>query len=171
MMIICNSYQWEETLIYGDKPHYTYPEQDLLWNLVSLYFKHTNMFLPLLHRPTFEKSLAAGQHMWDPSFGMTVLLVCANASRYSDDPRVILAGDPYGLSCGWKYFCQVPVYRNTLLASFSVYDLQYYCVSSIHILFYCQSKPLFIACNHLSPRNIDPRCWLESSRFRRPTCY
>ena len=133
MMIICNPHQWEKTLVYGDGPRYTYPEQDLLWSLVSLYFKHTNIFLPLLHRPTFEKSLAAGQHLWDPSFGMTVLLVCANGSRYSDDPRVTLVGDSYGLSCGWKYFCQVPVYRNTLLGSSTIYDLQYYCVSAIHL--------------------------------------
>jgi hypothetical protein len=130
-----NFHQWEEALVYGDKPRYTYPEQDLLWRLVSLYFEHTNVILPLLHRPTFENSLAHGQHLWDPSFGMTVLLVCANASRYSDDPRVTLAGDSHGLSCGWKYFCQVPVYRNTLLAISTVYDLQYCCVSAIHHLF------------------------------------
>ena len=135
-----NPRQWEETLVYGDEPQYTYPDQDLLWNLVSLYFKHTNMYLPLLHRPTFENSLAAGQHLWDRSFGMTVLLVCANASRYSSDPRVTLASDPYGLSCGWNYFCQVPVYRNTLLGSSTVYDLQYYCVSAIHLLFTCNRK-------------------------------
>lgn len=151
-----NSHQWEETLVYGDEPRYTYPEQDLLWNLVSLYFEHTNMFLPLLHRPTFEKSLATGQHLWDPSFGMTVLLVCANASRYSDDPRVTLAGDSYGLSCGWKYFCQVPVYRNTLLGSSTVYDLQYYCVSAIHLLFTVNrniyySLQSFISKEHQSP--------------------
>ena len=142
MMIIYNSHQWEETLVYGDEPSYTYPEQDLLWNLVSLYFERTNIFLPLLHRPTFEKSLAAGQHLWDTSFGMTVLLVCANASRYSDDPRVTSAGDSYGLSCGWKYFCQVPVYRNTLLGSSTIYDLQYYCVSATHLLFTVNRKHL-----------------------------
>ena len=135
IMIIFYPHQWEKTLVYGDEPRYIYPEQDLLWNLVSLFFEHTNIFLPLLHRPTFEKSLATGQHLWDPSFGMIVLLVCANASRYSEDPRVTLAGDSSGLSCGWKYFCQVPIYRNTLLGRPSIYDLQYYCVGTFHLLF------------------------------------
>jgi hypothetical protein len=135
IMIILHPHQWEKTLISSDEPRYIYPEQDLLWNLVSLFFEHTNRFIPLLHRPTFEKSLATGQHLLDPYFGMTVLLVCAVASRYSEDPRVTIAGDSSGLSCGWKYFCQVPIYRNTLLGRSTIYDLQYYCVGIFHLLF------------------------------------
>ncbi|KAF8813792.1 hypothetical protein BYT27DRAFT_7180557 [Phlegmacium glaucopus] len=125
---------WEKTLVYGDEPRYAYPEEDLLWSLVSLYFEHANIFLPLLHRPTFEKSLVLGQHLWDPSFGMTVLLVCAVGSRYSEDPRVFISGDSSGLSCGWQYFCQVPLYRNILLSKSSIYDLQYYCLAIIYLL-------------------------------------
>ena len=127
-MSICYPHQWEKTLVYSDTPRYSYPEEDLLWDLVSLYFEHTNNIFPLLHRPTFEKSVALSQHLWDPSFGMTVLLVCATASRYSEDPRVFIAGDSSGLSCGWQYFYQVPIYRNILLGRFTIYDLQYYCV-------------------------------------------
>jgi len=132
IMTSCYPHQWEKALVYSDDPRYTYPEEDLLWNLVSLYFEHTNSFLPLLHRPTFEKSLALGQHLWDPSFGMTVLLVCAAASRYSKDPRVSISGDSSDLSCGWQYFCQVPLYRNSLLGRSTIYDLQYYCVGSFY---------------------------------------
>lgn len=134
-MLSCYPRQWERTLVDSGNPVYTYPESDLLWDLVSLYFEHVNNTLPLLHRPTFEKCLAHGQHVWDPSFGMTVLLVCANASRYSEDPRVFMAGDMTGLSSGWKYFCQVPAYRNTMFVSITIYDLQYYCVGSFHLLF------------------------------------
>lgn len=156
IIIIFYPYQWEKTLVYGNVPHYTYPEGDLLWDLVSIYFQYTNTYLPILHRPTFEKSLALGQHLWDPSFGMTVLLVCANASRYSEDPRVCIAGDSSGLSCGWKYFCQVPVYRNILLGRSTIYDLQYYCVSAFHLLFYAplienNSLQLSISLEHRSP--------------------
>ncbi|KAJ7654343.1 hypothetical protein B0H17DRAFT_1099789, partial [Mycena rosella] len=39
--------------------------------------------------------------------GSTVLAVCAVASKYSDDPRVLLEGTNTRLSSGWKYFCQL----------------------------------------------------------------
>lgn len=110
---------------------YVYPEYDLLMHLVNLYFERTNSLIPLLHVPTFMRSLTAGQHYWDPSFGMTVLLVCAIGSRYSDDPRVISETDAEapGLSSGWHFFNQVPVHRRPLLYKTTLYDLQYYFVS------------------------------------------
>jgi hypothetical protein len=84
--------------------------------------------MPLLHRPTFGKSVANGLHLKDNSFGAIVLLVCALGSRYSDDPRVFLEGSDSTHTCGWKWFIQVQTIQKSLLATTSLYDLQYYCV-------------------------------------------
>lgn len=65
---------------------------------------------------------------------MVVLAVCAVASRYSDDPRVFLKeSDPEGdegSSAGWKYIIQVPFWRTSLCDRTSIYDLQFFAVSS-----------------------------------------
>ncbi|KAJ7114697.1 hypothetical protein C8R44DRAFT_880780 [Mycena epipterygia] len=64
-----------------------FPEPDLLSELIALYFEHVNPYYPLLHRPTFERSVADGLHTRDASFGAVVLPVSAIASRFSDDVR------------------------------------------------------------------------------------
>ena len=112
-----------------ERPAYVFPDDDLLSSLVHLYFENVNPMYPLLHRPTFERSIAEGLHMRDEGFGATLLLVCAVASRFSDDPRIFLEGSDSTHSCGWKWFRQVQVCRKSLLAPPSLYDLQFYCVS------------------------------------------
>jgi hypothetical protein len=99
--------------------------------LIDLYFTHMNLFMPLLHRPTFEKGLADGYHRESRGFGATVLLVCAIASRYSTDPRVFLPEANSEHSAGWKWFDQVQLVRRSRLAPPSLYDLQKYSVSVI----------------------------------------
>lgn len=112
-------------------PPYIYPDTDLIDSLVSLYFGRVNILIPILHRPTFMKSLSLRQHLWDSLFGMTVLLVCALGSKYSQDSRVTMLNDPSnsGMSAGWHYFTQVQVYRRRMLYQSTTYDLQYYAVS------------------------------------------
>lgn len=94
---------------------YIFPEHGLLVDLVSLYFETTNTVFPILHRPKFLKFLAARQHLWDPSFGMIVLLVCALGSQYSHEPRVLDTTGLSGLSAGWSFFSQISIYRNRML--------------------------------------------------------
>lgn len=113
----------------SNRPQYYFPDEDLLENLVSLYFEKVNIIYPLLHQPTFRKFLSSRRHLWDTSFGTTVLMVCAIASRYSQDPRVMRPEDPSGLSAGWPWFSQVPVHRNSLLYKSDIHDLQYFVVS------------------------------------------
>ena len=110
---------------------FDYPEPDLLNSLVSLYFKKSNIILPVLHKPTFLRSLHSGQHFKELSFGMTVLLVCAIGSRFASDSRVLLDDDISDLSSGWKYFEQVPVFRKGLFVRSTLYDLQCYTVRCI----------------------------------------
>ena len=42
---------------------YTFPEDNLLYTLVDLYFKEINTYLPLLHKPTFIAQLVARRHL------------------------------------------------------------------------------------------------------------
>ncbi|KAH9478722.1 putative transcriptional regulatory protein [Psilocybe cubensis] len=125
---------WEVSFVTASEEHYVYPEEDLLLNLVELYFEKTNSMIPVLHRPTFMKSLCLRQHHWDPSFGMIVLLVCALGSKYSQDPRVNEPDDSSGLSSGWKYFSQVPIHRKVMLVKTTVYDLQYFSLAAQYLM-------------------------------------
>ncbi|KAK0204254.1 fungal-specific transcription factor domain-containing protein [Desarmillaria ectypa] len=85
---------------------FSFPDADLLSSLIDLYFTHVNIFLPVLHRPTLERSVTEGQHFKDTPFAAVLLVVCALASRYSDDPRV-LVDENSKLSSGWKWASQV----------------------------------------------------------------
>lgn len=100
-------------------------------SLINLYFEHVNLFSPLLHRPTFERSIIEGLHIEDSSFGSVVLLVCAVGSRFSNDPRVLLQGHDSSLSSGWKWFNQIHELQHRFLAPASLYDIQAYYVKSI----------------------------------------
>lgn len=120
---------WEGRTTSPSKAQYVFPEDDLMTDLVDLYFTKINLFLPLLHRPSFERSIAEGLHLNDDGFGGTVLLVCANGSRFSEDRRVVLEGEESFHSAGWKWFEQVHVVKKSLLSPPSLHDLQYYCLS------------------------------------------
>ncbi|KAJ7749827.1 fungal-specific transcription factor domain-containing protein [Mycena maculata] len=120
---------------------YSFPPPDLAADLTELYFTHVNAFIPLLHRPTFERSVRDGLHLEDDSFAAILLLVCAVASRWSDDPRVSAPGghegvgkpsggvNPDSLACGWGWFDQVPLVGRHLFGQATLYDLQYYCLA------------------------------------------
>ncbi|KAL1696326.1 fungal-specific transcription factor domain-containing protein [Schizophyllum commune] len=114
---------------YQEQRMLQFPEDDLMNHLVDLYFKYINPFLPLLHRYTFEGLIKQGEHFKDREFGGVLLLVCANASRYSDDPRVLLPGANSQHSAGWKYYQQVTVVRSNLLKKPTLYELQMYALS------------------------------------------
>ncbi|KAH9481205.1 Thiamine repressible genes regulatory protein thi1 [Psilocybe cubensis] len=130
---------WELHCVTPSEASYIFPEDDLLEKLVSLYFEKTNILIPVLHRPTFMKSLFIGQHHWDASFGMIVLMVCALGSKYCSDPRVLINDGTLHLSAGWKYFSQVPVHRWATLSNASIYDLQYFCLAGQYL--YSTSLP------------------------------
>ena len=120
--------QWVIPKLEDPEPHYQFPDPDLLTSLVDLYFANMNSFLPLLHRPIFEKSLADNLHLRDDGFGAVVLLVAAVGARFSDDLRVALPGTDAMHSAGWAWFNQVQMVRRSLFSPPSLYDLQIYCV-------------------------------------------
>ncbi|KAI0080946.1 hypothetical protein K474DRAFT_1588813 [Panus rudis PR-1116 ss-1] len=118
------AHPWATPWLQDPAPHHDFPPNDLLRDLIRLYFKHVNNYYPLLHQQTFEKQIAEGVHMWDEGFGSLVLLVCAVGSKWSDDPRVFLGGSDSTHSCGWHYFRQVQLVRKSLISPPRLYDLQ-----------------------------------------------
>ncbi|KAK7005955.1 Zn(2)-C6 fungal-type domain-containing protein [Favolaschia claudopus] len=114
-------------------PIYRFPPQDLMEQLISIYFTRLNILTALLHRPSFEKSLAAGLHAVDPAFGSVVLAVCALASRYCDDPRVILKGTNTKLSSGWEWFQQIRYPNREFHLARTIHDLQRYALCILYL--------------------------------------
>lgn len=107
------------------------------------YFIRMNLILPLLHRPTFEQSLADNLHLRDAKFGGVVLLVAAVGARFSSDPRVFVPGTDPTHSVGCMWFHQVQIMLRSFYTLPSLYDLQIYCVRhefsapTVKFLAYC----------------------------------
>lgn len=115
----------------SEPPHTSFPEPDLMASLVDIYFERNNVWLPLLHRPTFEEQLKSSLHLADEGFGSVLLLVCAVASRLSDDPRVLYEGSESWHSAGSKWFQQVQASLRVMnLRPPRLYDIQICCVRS-----------------------------------------
>ena len=128
---LTKSSQWLKAFVEDDFPRFeegTFPPRDLMDVLVDLYFCHTNSCFPLLHEPTFKKSIEAGLHIRDGGFGATVLLVCAIGSRFTHDLRVLLDGSDLLHSAGWKWFLPVSAVRRLSFAPAKLHDLHVYAV-------------------------------------------
>ncbi|PIL25379.1 transcription factor [Ganoderma sinense ZZ0214-1] len=118
---------WLKAFVEDDFPlieSSSFPPRDLLDTLVDLYFAQMNCCLPLLHEPTFKKSLAAGEHLRNGGFGATVLLVCAIGARFTRDPRVLFDGSDDHRSAGWRWFLPVERVRRMSFVPAKIYDLQ-----------------------------------------------
>lgn len=105
-----------------------FPEPTLLRHLLDTYFDIHNIILPILHRPTFERSFADGLHERNEAFGAVVLLMCAIACRHSDDPRVKHPIVTSRSNTGWNLFNQVDRLRRTRLTGHQLHDAQIYAV-------------------------------------------
>ena len=123
--------KWEKNYGLIEGPKYTFPEPDLSKHLADLYFDCVNLYLPLLHRPTFEKWVNEGLHLSDDKFAPVYLLVLAVGARYSSDPRAMLDGVDSYHSCGWKWFDQVQMMKRSMLSPPTLFDIQCYCVKLI----------------------------------------
>ncbi|RPD54024.1 hypothetical protein L227DRAFT_512443 [Lentinus tigrinus ALCF2SS1-6] len=111
-------------------PYRDLPPPDLMEKLIDAFFMHYNMFVPILHRPTFEQKIKDGLHLRDQTFGAIALLVFANGSRVVDDPRVQTDD---GRVAGWKWFEQVEIARWTYMERSRVEDLQTCALLSMYL--------------------------------------
>ncbi|KAE9403221.1 hypothetical protein BT96DRAFT_1081918 [Gymnopus androsaceus JB14] len=110
---------------------YRYPELDLLWHLISIYFTQTAPYLPLIHAPTFKRAVINGLHLVDYNFGAVVLAVCAIGARGSEDPRVLHYDTR--LTSGWQWFRQIRLLRPNLIETTSAHELQLYCLAYVYL--------------------------------------
>ncbi|KAJ7775771.1 fungal-specific transcription factor domain-containing protein [Mycena maculata] len=125
---------WDDTASPSRTVAYSFPPPDLTAHLINLYFTHMNSYFPLLHRPTFERNVESDTHHKDRGFAGIVLMVCAVASRWSDDPRVMMPTNKRvveqgSLTCGWIWFDQVTLGERHLFGHPTLYDLQYYALA------------------------------------------
>ncbi|KAJ7147910.1 fungal-specific transcription factor domain-containing protein [Mycena crocata] len=121
---------WEKRSI-EPPPQYTFPDADLIADLILLYFDNIHPTMPLLHRPSFERNVKEELHLRDHKFGALLLAVLALASRHSDDPRVFVPGADSTLSSGWLFFDQVQVVRKSLHDVPTLFEVQLYCLASL----------------------------------------
>ncbi|KAJ8073439.1 Gypsy retrotransposon integrase-like protein 1 [Marasmius tenuissimus] len=129
---------WQQILT-PDAPPFVFPDTDLLLGLINLYFVKVNPLFPLLHRPTFERSIADGLHLRNRSFGSILLAICAIAAKHSNDPRTLCEGTTADHSRGWIYFRQIPLMHQTLTDPPSLYDIQLCCAAVYYL--YLTSTP------------------------------
>lgn len=114
-----------------DKHSFDFPPDDLIPTLTRSYFSWYNTYLPLLHRPTFDRAVSEGLHLRDQGFASVLLLVCALGSRFSDDPRVLIPEYDDCHSAGWHWFHQASsAFQLVNYAPPRLYDLQITCVSA-----------------------------------------
>ncbi|KAG6849570.1 hypothetical protein H0H93_007351 [Arthromyces matolae] len=89
-----------------------FPPEDLVPELIRVYFVYSNSPLPLLHRPTFDRQWSENLHRTNVWFAVVCLGIFSIASRWSHDLRVIpegattSSGSPDWSLAGWKY-CKV----------------------------------------------------------------
>ncbi|KZT19126.1 hypothetical protein NEOLEDRAFT_1142476 [Neolentinus lepideus HHB14362 ss-1] len=139
---------WELSNYTERPPNYQFPEADLLQHLLTVYFENIHSTSPVLHWPSFRRSVHEGLHMRDHRFGAVVLMVCATASRYSNDPRVLLEGQASPQTSGWKWFNEVQAARKSLLAPTTLYDLQLYFLFTLFLLASSAPHAAWIAIGH-----------------------
>ncbi|KAJ7144522.1 fungal-specific transcription factor domain-containing protein [Mycena epipterygia] len=120
---------WENTALTRTNTH-RLPPPDLVAHLAELYFTRAHIYLPVLHRPTFDRSVGMGMDHWDADFAAIVLLVCAIGSRWSNDPRILspTGKDKPHRECGWEWFLQVTPGKLSL-GQGTLCDLQHYCLA------------------------------------------
>ncbi|KAJ7645245.1 fungal-specific transcription factor domain-containing protein [Mycena polygramma] len=140
-------------------PTYTFPPPPLLAALIDLYFAHVNAFLPLLHRPTFDAAVRAGEHHAPGAgFAKVLLLVCAVGARYAIWGNAAPTGqrasegiggqggqrgdggdDADAARAGWEWYDQVQLSGHLVRTHPTLCDLQAYCLAAMFLD--CTSSP------------------------------
>lgn len=118
--------QWMTSILKSPSIQFDYPDVDLMRHLVDCYFDNLNIILPVLHRPSFVRSIEVGLHQVDYDFGATVLLVCAIGCRYTEDPRVVHEMSTSTSCTAWNFFCQVTKLKKLSYLPHSLYEAQIY---------------------------------------------
>ncbi|KAF5365417.1 hypothetical protein D9758_010832 [Tetrapyrgos nigripes] len=103
-----------------DAPVYNFPAADDLHRFIDIYFIERETYTPLLHRPSFEKSIREGLHHCDSAFGAVVLAVCAHGAKLLSSSRQEEPGD--------RWFRQIHLRSFVFKQDLELYHLQLYCL-------------------------------------------
>lgn len=117
---------WLSSILTPKSVFFEFPAMDLLCHLVDCYFDNVNTIYPILHRPSFERSITLRLHESNQSFGAVVLLVCAIGCGLTDDPRVVRVVSPDSSCTAWKLFHQANSAQKRHYLPHSLYDAQAY---------------------------------------------
>ncbi|TIA80957.1 hypothetical protein E3P89_02410 [Wallemia ichthyophaga] len=99
---------WDRELLpQFTKPDYTHEDfgnEQLMYELVNMYFRKVNMSLPILDQTHFVAQIPARK--LEREFGSLLMMVCAVGSQYmkADDERVLPPGRPDPLFAGHAFF-------------------------------------------------------------------
>ncbi|KAJ7491416.1 hypothetical protein B0H11DRAFT_2008990 [Mycena galericulata] len=111
-------------------PTYSFPPDDLLETLTSLYFDNVDPFLSLVHRRDFDVALSIGFHITSRSFANALLLVCALGALYYDDPHT---ETPSHDAPGTEWFRQVALCEHLTHKEPTIFDIQAYCLAAQYL--------------------------------------
>lgn len=115
------------------KHRVAWPPEDLIADLIDLYFHHSHHMLPIVHEPTFRRDFTKRVFDRDVEFRHLCLAVFACASRYSTDPRVLvpkellpdhLPSDFRNYSSGWLWVGELMAAPWDWNAHPTLYDMQ-----------------------------------------------
>lgn len=111
-----------------------FPPPDIITSLVDSYFAHSNIYYPVLHRPTFQRLLDQEYHRRDGEFGCVLLAVCAIGARFSDHPYVsgvTAEGTNYYMA---RWLSQTrKVMEKPFTSTATLFEVQHYCVSRLSV--------------------------------------
>jgi len=112
---------------------FKFPTMNLLLHLVDCYFDTVNVIFPILHRPSFVRSIQQRLHETNQGFGAVVLLVCAIGCGFTDVSRVVQVISPDPSYTAWQFFHQANSAQNRHYLPHSLYEAQIYPLMAIFL--------------------------------------
>ncbi|KIM40075.1 hypothetical protein M413DRAFT_73918 [Hebeloma cylindrosporum] len=116
-----------------------FPPPNVAETLIDLYFLHSNIIFPLLHRPTFTRQWKQGLHRRNIWFACVCALIFAVASRWCEDERVLPTGDTKEVDwklAGGRYFeigVEIHRVRRNLLHPASLFEVQTFTLIGMYL--------------------------------------
>ncbi|KAH7097069.1 fungal-specific transcription factor domain-containing protein [Auriculariales sp. MPI-PUGE-AT-0066] len=120
-------YRAEQAVLLDFKPRLPPPNEMTAY--LNAYFDQMNTYMPILHRPVFERQLRNADTMRDPHFIAVVLLLCAIGSNLLASTSQTTGGPS---SVGWEYLDQVePFFRVRTSSTPRLVDVQIFLFGAI----------------------------------------
>ncbi|KAJ4490980.1 fungal-specific transcription factor domain-containing protein [Lentinula aciculospora] len=119
---------WQKIKVVYPPSPLQFPPDDLMTDLIDLFFTQLSPLWPILHRPSFLRCIEKRLHREDYFFGSLVLAVCALGARFSHDPRIFEERTSPERSIGWQWIRQIQPIKFSYNEPPSIYEIQMYLV-------------------------------------------